>query len=348
MLLLNNKNIIKTNMGFPNFSFCPQRLAYKKGSAESDRPEDQCIMREAPRELYETEDRIIPGEEREKEKKREGAAERRQLMQEFALGEHDVLPKDRIRTDYVSQITGSVDVTPFSNDEQSPEFYRNEVNGPNELLLGLFEANRDAFTPNALRFIEDNKDVLMAIRDEKPLNHKDFTQKITRRFPEKRVRGAEGALNLLLAFNRVVSKLQPGILEGMRNSEGPQLLKINLVARGKRSVEVALYSPEIKDPDLGLLRFDIGLKGGTGTIDGISTKYQKPDGTYVVLIHPFYAPIARKEHWILVIDPRTRKVTISHHGYKRKVLTFDEFNAMAKGDPWFLHGASLGLEKGNL
>lgn len=279
---------------------------------------------------------------RDKEKqKAEQSPEKRK--QEFALGEHEVLTQDKVSKDYVTQISGSVDIVGYSKEVKSTAFYRTEVIAPCELLLRLYRQNRDLFTDSARAYIEENMPILTVISSEKPMDHKSFL-KLASRFSENQIYGPDGVLNLLLAFNRVGSKLEPGALTVMGDPRERQLFKIDLHKRRTRSVEVSLYRPEIKEPNIETVKLDIP---GLETI-----KLMKPDGTYEVqywennkaftaLSGKVY-PAQRNLAWTLQIDPKTRNVNITQYwrspGPKSVVLTFTQFDAKAKAHAYFLHG----------
>ncbi len=268
------------------------------------------------------------------------------LRQEFDLGEHKVLPEDKVKEGYVSVATGSVDITPFSEKGKAESFYLNEVTQPCELLLKLYGNNEKVFTPGAIAFIKSNAKVLEAIKVAKPTNKADFA-KIAKNFAAEQINGPDGVLNLLLAFNRVVSKLQIGVVNKMTNSQSEQRFKIDLRHRESRSVEVTLYNPEIRDPDIGRVKVDVsGLE---------VEKLMKIDGTFEVNYwennkgHPSYtsagklypaSPASRVLIFQLNINPRTKIVEVvvfKRVGVANVSMTFTDFDAKVKAKPFFLH-----------
>lgn len=272
--------------------------------------------------------------DKEKQKAEQNPEKKRQ---EFALGEHEVLTRDKVSKDYVTQISGSVDIVDYSEEVKSKAFYRTEVVAPCELLLRLYRQNRALFTDSARAYIEENMPVLSVIASEKPMNHQSFL-KLASRFSKNQIYGSDGVLNLLLAFNRVGSKLEPGALTIMGNPRERQLFKIDLHKRRARSVEVSLYRPEIKEPNIEAVKLDIP---GLETI-----KLMKPGGTYEVQYwenrRAFGTHSASRDLVLtLQIDPKTKTVNatqyLSSPGPKSVVLTFAQFDAHAKRNAYFLH-----------
>lgn len=311
--------IQKNNNNFCLYSYCTRdnRLIYEHGPPEGG---------PAPREKRE----VKQGTEKKK-------------RQEFALGEHEVLTQDKVSRDYVTQISGSVDIVGYSEETKNEAFYRNEVVAPCELLLQLYGKNRMLFTDSARLYIEENLPMLNAIANEKPRNHKTFLA-LAGRFSKEQIYGPDGVLNLLLAFNRVKSKLEAGTLTTMGNPIERQLFKIDLHKRRTRSVEVSLYRPEIKEPNIDLVKLDIpGLE---------IVKLMKPDGTYEVQYwenNKAFTSLAGKTFpakrdlaYTLQINPKTRTVIVTRYwrspGPQGIPLTFDQFNAKAKANSYFLHG----------
>lgn len=277
-----------------------------------------------------------PAPRDEAKKKIEGKPEKKE-RQEFALGEHEVLTQDKISKDYVTQISGSVDMVSYSEEVKSEAFYRTEVIAPCELLLQLYGKNKALFTDSARAYIEENLPVLNAIASEKPTNHKAFI-KLANKFSKNQIYGPDGVLNLLLAFNRVSSKLESGALTVMGDPRERQLFKIDLHKRRTRSVEVSLYRPEIKEPNIEVIRFDFA---------GIETvKLMKPDGTYEVQYWVNSSasskhPASRNLKFTLNIDPHTRMVSVTKYenaGPRVIPLTFAQFDTQAKSNAYFLHG----------
>lgn len=130
---------------------------------------------------------------REKREVKQGTEKKKR--QEFALGEHEVLTQDKISRDYVTQISGSVDIVGYSEETKNDSFYRNEVVAPCELLLQLYAKNRMLFTDSARLYIEENLLILNAIANEKPRNHKTFLA-LAGRFSKEQIYGPDGVLNL--------------------------------------------------------------------------------------------------------------------------------------------------------
>lgn len=194
--------------------------------------------------------------------------------QYFALGEHQVLDRDKLPKDYVSQISGSVDINGFDHSKSPDRFFRDEVSKPSKLLIDLYTKNRRIFTPSALMFIEENIGALRELAMFQPQNKAQFDLCLGG-YVGNQIDGPDGVLNLLLAFNRVVSKLKPNELVGMANPEAQQMLKIDLQKRATRSVEVSIFTPEITKPDISKFRPDLLLETPP-------QKRLKPDGTLEV------------------------------------------------------------------
>lgn len=291
---------------------------------------ERFIYQEAPQRR-----RDVPESRREREGQEQ---ERQSQYQAFELGEHDVLPAERISRDYVSQISGSVDLVPYSEERKSDQFYQSEVNEPCRLLVNIYDRNENVFTGRAKVFIEENIVALYAIRDVSPRNHNEFSR-LLERFSPNQIYGPDGVLNLLLAFNRVRSKLVPQTLERMADPHAEQMLRIDLQKRGQRSVEVSLLSPEIREPNIQAVRLDIP---GLETI-----KRMKPDGTYEVQYwenHRAFgtSPATRDLAWQLNINPHTRMVTVTRYwrspGPIQAIFTFDQFDSEIRRNAYFLHG----------
>lgn len=270
-----------------------------------------------------------PTERQESKKERPLSA-----YQKFALGEHEVLAADRLSRDYVSQISGSVDIHEYSREKKNERFYQDEVTRPATLLLDLYTKNRAIFTESARMYIEENLAVLRRFAVSGPKNHAEFTAAVAG-IPENAVYGPDGVLNLLLAFNRVVSKLQPDALRGMADPREQQLLRIDLRKRATRSVEVSLFTPEIKQPDISKVRLDI-----PGCMRGEPPqKRMKPDGTYEVTYFDKNTPGSPAV--ILHIDLRRQMVAVTWYwgtaGPIRKDITIAEFDRRVSTEPFFLH-----------
>lgn len=256
------------------------------------------------------------------------------LHQEFALGEHDVLAADRLSRDYVSQISGSVDIHEYSRESKNETFYREEVTQPAALLLDLYTKNKAIFTDSTRMYIEENLAALRRLAVSGPNNYAKFTVALVG-IPQSAIYGPDGVLNLLLAFNRVVSKLQPSVLRSMGDPREQQLLRIDLRKRATRSVEVSLFTPEIKQPDISKVRLDI-----PGCMRGEPPQRRmKPDGTYEVTYFDKNAPGTPAV--VLHIDPRRQMVAVTWYwrtaGPIRKDITIAEFDRRARTKPFFFH-----------
>ncbi|MBU0981449.1 hypothetical protein KKC94_02035 [Patescibacteria group bacterium] len=255
--------------------------------------------------------------------------EQEKLYQEFELAEHDVISAEKISQRYVSQITGSVDVNPYTKEPKSPDFYRTEVIEPCTLLLAIYNNNPDVLTNEAINFIQKNIGTLKKLDAQKPATDQEFRQ-ATANIPNDEIYGPEGVLNLLLAFNRVNSKLEGNLVRNLTNPETELTLKIDLKNRDRRYVEVGLYTPEISEPNVGAVKLDYpNLQ---------TSKRQRQDGKYEV----HYFTKLGEPLIILTIDPKNRNVKVSSYlnpnGVKTVTLTFDKFDQKLQQNPYFLHG----------
>lgn len=256
--------------------------------------------------------------------------------QDFALGEHEVLAPDRLNQDYVSQISGSVDFHKFARESKNNQFYKDEISKSAVLLLDLYTKNKPIFTDSALMYIEENLPTLLRLVASVPKSHAEFA-KVVEGTSENDIYGPDGVLNLLLAFNRVVSKLQPNALHNMGDPREQQLLKIDLRKRATRSVEVSLFTPEIEHPDISKIKLDI-----PGCMRGEPPqKRMKTDGTYEVTYFERTEPGEKpKPAVILYID--LEKQTVKVTWYDRppgpfNTISIVEFDRRLKADPYFLH-----------
>lgn len=269
------------------------------------------------------------------------------LRQEFDLGKHDVSPEDKIKEGYVSLAVGSVDVIPFSDNGKAESFYRNEVTQPCVLMLDLYNKNKRVFTDEAIAFIKANEKILIAINALKPKNKNEFA-KTCEHFSKDQINGPDGVLNLLLAFNRVISKLPTGAVQAMTKPWSNFQFKIDLRHREERKVEINLYNPEIRDPNIGQVKLDIsGLE---------VEKLMKTDGTFEVNYWGNYkarpaitisgklfpaTPASRELVFQLNINPRTKIVDIlvfKKVGVSNVSMTFADFDAKVRANPSFMYG----------
>jgi hypothetical protein len=298
--------------------FVPQRLVFEFGPKEGgpvERPQDK------------------GKENREKDNK---------LRQEFKLGQHDVLDRDKLDKNYVSQISGSVDITSYSPEKKTDQFIQNDVLRPCERLYGLYLKNKGIFTQSALNYIEENLAAVKKIIDMKPGNNQAFEVAMKNCPQPYDAYGPDGVLNLLLAFNRVTEILKPGELDAMADSQAQQMLKIDLRKRATRSVEVSIFTPEITKPDISKIR---------GYDD--SQKFLRPDGTMEVqywnkaqwMSGPGSPPDVHgpeKELMVsLLIDPKKQMVTINkiNERYPGSItVSIGEFDKQLIANPNYLKG----------
>ena len=271
----------------------------------------------------------VPGVETPKEKKE---------RQDFALGEHEVLAPDRLSQDYVSQISGSVDFHEFARESKNNKFYKDEISKSAVLLLDLYTKNKAIFTDSALMYIEENLSTLRRLAASVPKSHAEFA-KVVEGTSENAIYGPDGVLNLLLAFNRVVSKLQPNALLNMGDPREQQLLKIDLRKRATRSVEVSLFMPEITYPDISKIELDVpNLE--------LPQKRMKTDGTYEVAYFSQTEDGERKLELILDIDPQKQTVRVTRYYWREKtntvigIISIAEFDRRLSTKPYFLDGFS--------
>lgn len=263
----------------------------------------------------------------------DGSTNDKELKQFFKLGEHDVLSADKISKKFVTLVTGSVDVTPYTMEEKPASFY-NELYNACELLLQIYKFNYQAFTPEALRFITSNLPLLEALNIHQPNNHSDFKKALSV-FKDDAVYGPDGVLNLILAFNRVTSKLEAGTLENVKHAENELFIKIDLRKRETRSVEISVYEPQIKEPDISKIKLDLrGMEKNPET-------RLKPDGTYIV--KRWYKDFkgVKKLAYELEIDSQNRTIKATRYfhlpGPISNTMTFASFNNKFTQDPFALH-----------
>lgn len=239
----------------------------------------------------------------------------------FRLGEHDVLSSDKIDKKYVSKITGSVDVVTYTDKEKPAAFYK-EINDACDLMIQIHKNKPGSFAPTAKGFIDANMPLLTVINNKKPKGHYEFLSAMDT-FSHEEIYGSDGVLNLILAFNRVTSKLEPGSLKMFTDTQVELNLIIDLKMEETRSVEVAPFEPVIPEPEIP-----------TRIPDFHELTLQKrllTDGTYEVT----YSFIDDKGQLIipliLKISPASRMVQ-STWFYRRtsgpvfKTMTFDDFN----------------------
>jgi hypothetical protein len=245
----------------------------------------------------------------------------------FELGRHDVLTADKISKDYVSKITGSVDLVKYSSEAKNPAFYA-EINNTCDVLLSIYAYNKHVYLNDAVSFINANMPLLKTLKDKKPLNHEDFLKALSS-FDNEQIYGPDGVLNLLLAFNRVLSKLEPGTLKIMSEDYVQnQTLRIDLQKRNTRSVTVEPLVPKIDEPYIPDYISDI---------QGLETppeKRVKPDGTFEVTYWKKDSSGNREIVVFLNINPNTKEVQSTWYygspGPIVKQMPFAQFESLAK------------------
>lgn len=253
------------------------------------------------------------------------------------MGEHEVLAPDRLNQDYVSQISGSVDFHKFARESKNNQFYKDEISKSAVLLLDLYTKNKAIFTDSALMYIEENLSTLLRLVASGPKSHAEFTRAVEG-ISENDIYGPDGVLNLLLAFNRVVSKLQPNALHNMGDPREQQLLKIDLRKRATRSVEVSLFAPEIEHPDISKIKLDVGDLE-------LPQKRMKPDKTYEVAYFSQDDYGERELEVVLDIDSQKQTVRVTRYlqnKFNPTIFTMSiaEFDRRLNANPYFLHSFS--------
>ncbi len=326
------------NIGKDSF-FIPALLIFRRG-----RPKKAELVEPWHQEVF-TFTRPTP-EVKKDNKSQEKTGGRGKEEQKFKLGEHEVIAQDKVGGKFVHKMTGSVDFHEFDEKrKRKAEFYDN-ISAAAVILGPLYSNSPQLFEKGAVAFIEENLELVEIIkrgggRDKAGL------EALAKEYGRNRIYGPEGVLNLLLAFNRVRSKLGRGAVVQMISAarDGSTPLIIDLRKRKERSVTVELYDPEITTPDIGKLPTGSPDTGMYLTVE----KTMRTSGSYTVewssirgeLNDPLFKTV-----YVLRINPNTDNIKIGVLVWVKKTgkstsltapdMTITEFDKRLKQNPHFL------------